>query len=38
MTLIILKVVDWVAGVRVTDEDQEKGMDMSMHDEKGYSY
>jgi len=38
MTLIILKVVDWVAGVRVSDEDEEKGMDISMHDEKGYSY
>jgi Amt family ammonium transporter len=38
MTLILLKVVDWVAGVRVTDEDEEKGMDISMHDEKGYSY
>jgi len=38
MTLILLKVVDWVAGIRVTDEDEEKGMDISMHDEKGYSY
>jgi Amt family ammonium transporter len=38
MTLILLKVVDWVAGVRVTDEDEEKGMDISLHDEKGYSY
>jgi Amt family ammonium transporter len=38
MTLLILKVVDWVAGVRVTDEEEEKGMDISMHDEKGYSY
>jgi len=38
MTLIILKVVDWVAGVRVSDEDEEKGMDISMHDERGYSY
>ena len=38
MTLILLKVVGWVAGVRVSDEDEEKGMDISMHDEKGYSY
>jgi Amt family ammonium transporter len=38
MTLLILKVVGWVAGTRVTDEDEEKGMDISMHDEKGYSY
>jgi len=38
MTLIILRIVHWIAGVRVTDEDEEKGMDISMHDEKGYSY
>jgi len=38
MTLILLKVVDWITGIRVTDEDEEKGMDISMHDEKGYSY
>ncbi|MGE5839435.1 MAG: ammonium transporter [Deltaproteobacteria bacterium] len=38
MTLLILKIVDWVAGIRVTDEDEEKGMDISMHDEKGYNY
>ena len=38
MTLILLKVVDWVAGIRVTDEEEERGMDISMHDETGYSY
>lgn len=38
MTLIILKVVDWVAAIRVSDEDEEKGMDISLHDEKGYSF
>jgi Amt family ammonium transporter len=38
MTLIILKVVDWVAGIRVNDDEEERGMDMSLHDEKGYSF
>ena len=38
MTLIILKVVDSVAAIRVSDEDEERGMDISLHDEKGYSY
>jgi ammonium transporter, Amt family len=38
MTLIILKVVDWVAGMRVSDDEEERGMDISLHDEKGYSF
>jgi ammonia channel protein AmtB len=38
MTLIILKVVDWIASIRVSDEDEERGMDISLHDEKGYSF
>jgi len=38
MTLVLLKVVDVVAGVRVNDDEEERGMDISMHDEKGYSF
>jgi Amt family ammonium transporter len=38
MTLILVKVVDWLTGVRVTDEDEEKGMDITLHDETGYNY
>ena len=38
MTLIILKVVDWVVGIRVSDDEEERGMDISLHDEKGYSF
>jgi ammonium transporter, Amt family len=38
MTLILLKAVDAVAGVRVNDDEEERGMDISMHDEKGYSF
>jgi Amt family ammonium transporter len=38
MTLLILKVVAWVTGVRVSDEDEERGMDITLHDETGYSF
>jgi Amt family ammonium transporter len=37
MTLIILKVVDALMGLRVAEEDEEKGMDISLHNEAGYS-
>jgi Amt family ammonium transporter len=38
MTLIIIKVVDVLVGLRVTEEDEERGLDMSLHDEVGYTY
>ncbi len=38
MTLMILKVVAWVTAVRVSDEDEERGIDITLHDEKGYSF
>jgi len=38
MTLIILKVVDKLVGLRVTDEEEEAGLDVSMHSETGYSF
>jgi Amt family ammonium transporter len=37
MTSIILKVVDVVVGLRVTDEEEERGLDISQHNETGYS-
>jgi Amt family ammonium transporter len=37
MTLIILKVVDRVLGLRVEEEDEERGMDISLHNETGYN-
>jgi Amt family ammonium transporter len=37
MTLIILKVVDAVTGLRIDSEDEERGMDVSLHNEAGYS-
>ena len=38
MTLLILKFVDAVIGIRIHEEDEEKGMDISLHDERGYSF
>jgi len=36
MTLIILKVVDLIIGLRVTEEEEERGLDLSLHNETGY--
>ena len=38
MTLIILKVVALMAGLRVKEEDEVKGLDISLHNEAGYSF
>ncbi len=38
MTFIILKVIDLVIGLRVTAEEERKGLDVSLHDEAGYTY
>lgn len=38
MTLIILKLIDLVIGLRVSDEEEERGMDITLHDETGYSF
>jgi Amt family ammonium transporter len=38
MTLIILKVVDLLIGIRLEQDEEEKGMDIILHDEKGYSF
>jgi Amt family ammonium transporter len=38
MTLIILKVIDVVLGLRVSDEEEEKGLDISLHNEAGYGF
>jgi len=36
-TLIILKICDMVMGVRVNDQDETQGLDLSMHGEEGYN-
>jgi Amt family ammonium transporter len=37
-TLIILKIVDLLIGVRVTKEEEMEGLDVSMHGEEGYIF
>jgi len=37
MTFIILKIIDGVIGLRVSEEDEVKGLDISLHNEAGYS-
>jgi Amt family ammonium transporter len=36
-TMIILKVVDSIVGLRVTKEEEEVGLDLSQHNERGYN-
>jgi Amt family ammonium transporter len=38
MTVIILKVVALVLGIRVDYDQEEKGLDISLHNEKGYTF
>jgi Amt family ammonium transporter len=38
VTLIILKVLDWTMGLRVTEEHEINGLDISQHGEAGYSF
>ena len=37
LSFIILKVIDAVIGLRVSEEDETQGLDISLHDERGYS-
>ncbi len=37
MSLIILKFVDLIIGLRVTEEEEERGLDLSLHNETSYS-
>jgi len=36
-TLAILKVIDWTVGLRVSEEDEAGGLDLSQHGESGYT-
>jgi Amt family ammonium transporter len=38
MTLAILKLIDLLIGIRVTEEEEEKGIDITLHNETGYSF
>ena len=37
-TLVILFVVDKLVGLRVSEEDERTGLDLSQHDEEGYDF
>ncbi len=37
LTFAILKVVDLIVGLRVSPEQEEEGLDLSLHDERGYN-
>jgi len=37
LTFIILKVIDAVIGLRVSEEEETEGLDLSQHDERGYN-
>ncbi|UNG19155.1 ammonium transporter [Stutzerimonas zhaodongensis] len=37
VTFVILKVIDVVMGVRVTEEEETIGLDLSLHNERGYN-
>ena len=37
LSFIILKVIDWTIGVRVPEEDEDTGLDLSQHGEAGYA-
>ncbi len=38
VTLILLKVLDWTMGLRVSEEHEMTGLDLSQHGESGYSF
>jgi Amt family ammonium transporter len=37
-TLIILKIVDMVVGLRIPDDEEVQGLDLTQHGEEGYSW
>jgi Amt family ammonium transporter len=37
VTFILLKVLDWTMGLRVTEEEEDSGLDLSQHNEMGYN-
>jgi len=38
VTLILLKILDWTMGLRVSEEHEINGLDLSQHGETGYSF
>ena len=38
VTFILLKILDWTIGLRLTDEEEDSGLDLSQHSETGYNF
>ena len=38
LSFIILKIVDAIIGLRVSQEEETEGLDIALHDERGYNY
>ena len=38
VTFILLKILDWTMGLRVSEEDEDSGLDLSQHNEVGYNF
>jgi len=36
LSFIILKIVDAIVGLRVDEEQEQEGLDLSLHNERGY--
>ena len=37
LSYILLKIVDVLVGLRVTEEQETEGLDIALHDERGYN-
>ena len=37
LSFVILKIVDVLIGLRVTEEQETEGLDIALHDERGYN-
>lgn len=38
VTFILLKILDWTIGLRLSEEDEDSGLDLSQHSETGYNF
>lgn len=38
ITFILLKILDWTIGLRVSEEEENSGLDLSQHSETGYNF
>jgi Amt family ammonium transporter len=37
LSLVLLKLVDWTVGLRVSEEQEQVGLDLALHEERGYN-